>query len=264
MPSPPVWVKAGQTRIIVGIAQAHAEELAMIRHFGMLIPSTNTTVEIEYSRLLPETLQLHVARLGKDGNTPFHPSLKADIDYQSKMLGNAKVEAICLTQTSASLFEDGYDADVKRRMDKGAGAPALTSAEAVGAAVRALGASRIAIATPYSEEVIGLAKRYFETRFGLETVATESFGATDSYAIGGLSADHATDAFARIDRPEIEALVVPGGNFPTMKHVAGWERQFGKPVITTNQAAIWAVMDVLKVTTPLPGLGRLLETLPTA
>ncbi len=236
----------------------------MIRHFGMLIPSTNTTVEIEYSRLLPETLQLHVARLGKDGNTPFHPSLKADIDYQSKMLGNAKVEAICLTQTSASLFEKGYDADVKRRMEKGAGVPALTSAEAVGQAVCALGCRRIAIATPYSEEVIGLAKRYYETHFRLETVATASFGATDAYAIGGLTADNATDAFARIDRPAIEALVVPGGNFPTMKHVAEWEQRFGKPVITTNQAAIWAVMGVLKVKTPLPGLGRLLETLPAA
>ena len=59
-------------------------------------------------------------------------------------------------------------------------------------------------------------------------------------------------------------MVPPGGNFPTMSYVAGWEREFGKPVITTNQAAIWAMMGIMGVREPLPGLGRLLETMPTA
>jgi maleate isomerase len=234
----------------------------MIRHFGMLIPSTNTTVEIEYNRLLPETLQVHVGRLGKGGGTPFSPSLGEDVDYQSKLLGTSRVEVIGLTQTSASLFEEGYDDAVKRRMSAGAGVPAFTSAEAIGDAARALGAGRIAIVTPYSEQVINLAKRYYESRFDLQVVAMEAFGATDAYAIGGLTADHATDAFARIDGPKVEALIVPGGAFPTMRHVAAWEKRFGKPVITTNQAALWAAMVAMKVKTPLPGLGRLLETMP--
>lgn len=232
----------------------------MTRHFGMLIPSTNTTVEIEYTRLLPTKLQAHYARLGKAGNTPFSPSQGTDLAYQSQLLGNAKVEAIALTQTSASLFDDDYDATAKRAMSEGAGVPAITSAEAIGEAALALGANRVAVVSPYSEEVIGRAKRYYEIRYGLDVIATEAFGATDSYAIGGLSADNATDAFVRIDRPEIDALIVPGGNFPTMKFVSGWEQQFGKPVITTNQAVIWAVMNVLDFREPLPGLGKLLES----
>ncbi|WP_089936105.1 hypothetical protein [Candidatus Entotheonella palauensis] len=117
----------------------------MIRHFGALIPSTNTTVEIEYNRLLPATLQVHVGRLGKGANTPFSPSLDADIEYQARLLGNAKVEVICLAQTSASLFDDAYDAAVKGLMTEGAGVPSLTSAEAIGQAVRALGAKRIGL-----------------------------------------------------------------------------------------------------------------------
>ena len=44
--------------------------------------------------------------------------------------------------------------------------------------------------------------------------------------------------------------------------IAGWERAFGKPVITTNQAALWAVLQTMKFDTPLPGKGRLLEQLP--
>lgn len=236
----------------------------MIRHFGALIPSTNTTVEIEYNRLLPETLQVHVARLGKGGSTPFSPSLDEDIGYQSKMLGAARIEALCLTQTSASLFSDDYDAEVKRRMTAGAGVPAVTSAEAIGAAARALGARRIAIVTPYSEEVLRRAQRYYEEKHGLVVAAMDGFGATDAYAIGGLGAEHATEAFSRIDRPEIDAFVVPGGAFQTMKFIGGWERRFSKPVITTNQAALWAMLRIMKVTAPLPGLGRLLETMPPA
>jgi maleate cis-trans isomerase len=49
-----------------------------------------------------------------------------------------------------------------------------------------------------------------------------------------------------------------------MSYVAAWEREFGKPVITTNQGALWAMMRIMGVRDPLPGLGRLLETMPSA
>ena len=234
----------------------------MTRHFGVLIPSTNTTVEIEFTRLLPESLQFHVARLGKGGNTPFSPSLDADVAYQAKMLGNSKVEVVCLIQTSASLFEEGYDARIKTMITEGAGVPATTSAEAIGMAANALGTQKIALVSPYSEEVIGRAKRYYDSHSGLEVVAMEGFGATDAYAIGALDESHALAAFEQIDSPEIEALVVPGGNFPTMRHIAGWEQRFGKPVITTNQVVLWSVMKSMGVREPIEGLGRLLSELP--
>ena len=67
---------------------------------------------------------------------------------------------------------------------------------------------------------------------------------------------------ARADRPEIEALVIPGGNFPTMAFVPDWEREFGKPIITANQAALWAMLHVMKVDEKVRDLGRLLEQMP--
>ena len=154
---------------------------------------------------------------------------------------------ISLAQTSASLFADDYDAATTKRMSAAAGVPAITSAQAIGQAVQALGARRIALVSPYSPPVIERAKQYYESKYGLEVVALEGFAATDSYMIGKLGPENARDAFARIDRPEIEVLVVPGGNFPTMSFVAAWEREFGKPVITTNQAALWAMMGIMGV-----------------
>ncbi len=229
-----------------------------MRHFGVLIPSTNTTVEIEYSRLLPDSLQAHYGRLGKGGKTPFSPSLDADLAYQSKMLGDARVETLALAQTSASLFDDDYCAKATGMMTAGAGVPSVTSAQAIGMAIQILGAKKIALATPYSPDAIGRAKRYYETKYGLEVVAMEPFDANDSYAIGLMGPENARDAFRRIDRPEIEVLVVPGGNFPTMPSIAAWEQEFGKPVITTNQAALWAMLRIMKFDEKIPGFGRLL------
>ena len=236
----------------------------MIRHFGVLIPSTNTTVEVELTRIIPETLQFHVARLGTDGDTPFSPSLDEDIVYQSKMLGNAQVEVTCLIQTSASLFEERYDSRIKKVISEASGAPAVTSAESIGHAVNSLGLRTVAIVSPYSDAVMRLAKNYFEKNARLNVVAMEGFGATNAYAIGGLDERHALQAFKRIDSPNIEVLIVPGGNFPTMSRIASWEAELGKPVTTTNQVVLWACMTKMGLTTkPISGYGRLLAKLPT-
>ena len=234
----------------------------MTRHFGVLIPSTNTTVEIEYTRLLPPEWQAHYARVlsQSHGGSPFAPPLDADVAYQSKLLGTARVEIIALIQTSACLFADDYDETTCARITEGSGGiPAITSAMAIGEAALALGTRRVALVSPYSEEVNARAKRFFEQKHGLTVAAIEGFAAKDSYMIGQLGPENARDAFGRIDRPEIEAFVVPGGNFPTMQSIPQWERELDKPVIATNQAALWAMMRRLGSRDTISGLGRLLE-----
>jgi len=234
----------------------------MTHHFGVLIPSTNTTTETEFSRL-PSGYQAHYARLlTTTPGRPFAPGRDEDIDYQSKLLSTAKVEMLVLIQTSASLHADDYDEITMRRMSAAAGVPSITSAHALGRALRALGVRRIGLVSPYSEEVNARARRYFTLKHGLEVAAIEGFAAKDAYTIGKLGPEHARDAFARIDAPEIEAFVVPGGNFTTLASIDAWEREFGKPVVTTSQASIWAVARELRGER-IAGFGRLLEALPS-
>ena len=54
-----------------------------MHRFGVLVPSTNTTVETEYGRLLPATLQVHVARIPllSSGVEITPRSGDADVDY---------------------------------------------------------------------------------------------------------------------------------------------------------------------------------------
>jgi maleate cis-trans isomerase len=233
----------------------------MTRHFGVLIPSTNTTVEAELARL-PAGFQAHFARLlTSTPGRPFASPRDDDVDYQARLLGTAKVEMVLLMQTSASLFADDYDETTARRISTAAGAPAITSAQAMGRALRALGARRIGLVSPYSAAVNARARRYFSDKHGLAIAVVEGFAATDSYAIGQLGPENARGAFARIDRPEIDAFAVPGANFPTLASIAAWEREFMKPVVTSTQASVWAMARQLGGER-IAGFGRLLDLMP--
>jgi maleate isomerase len=235
-----------------------------MHHFGVLVPSTNTTVEIEYGRLLPPTLQVHVGRIPllSSGAETTPRSGDADVDYQARLLGSAKVEVVALAQTGASLSADDYDERVTKRMSEAAGAPAITSARAIGLAVRALGARRIALVTPFPVPVLERLASYYIGKYGLEVVASESLSGSDSVAYPALGQELARDAIARTDRPEIEVFIVPGGNFPTMPFISEWERAVRKPIITTNQATLWATIQIMQADDKLPNFGRLLEEMP--
>jgi len=153
-----------------------------MHHFGVLVPSTNTTVEIEYGRLLPPSLQVHVGRIPllSSGAEPTPRSGDADVDYQARLLGSAKVEVVALAQTGASLSADDFDDRITKRMSEAAGVPAITSARAIGLAVRALGARRTALVTPFPISVLKRLVSHYTGKYGLEVVASESFSGRDS------------------------------------------------------------------------------------
>lgn len=235
-----------------------------MHRFGVLVPSTNTTVETEYSRLVPATLQVHVARIPllSSGAETASRSGDADVDYQARLLGHAAVEVVALAQTAASLSADDYDDRITKRMSEAAGVPAITSARAIGLAVRALGARRIGLVAPFPISTIDRLGRHYSLKYGLEIVASESFSGTDSVVYPTLAQGLARDAITQTDRPEIEVFVVPGGNFPTMAFISEWEQTVGKPVITTNQATLWAMIQIMRANEKLPDFGRLLEEMP--
>src|SRR5580698_10301780 len=100
-----------------------------MHHFGVLVPATNTTVEIEYNRLLPPTLQAHVGRiplLSSGAETDKRES-DAEVATQARMLGSAKVEVVGLAQSAASLAADDFDEIMIQRMSEASGVPAITA-----------------------------------------------------------------------------------------------------------------------------------------
>jgi len=47
-----------------------------------------------------------------------------------------------------------------------------------------------------------------------------------------------------------------------MSSIAQWEREFGKPVVTTNQASFWAMLGAFDASEHIRGFGRLLAGVP--
>ena len=233
------------------------------RPVGLLIPSSNTTVEREYNRVLPPPFQLHVGRLLMETiDEAGWRSQDADLDHQARLLGTARVECIVLAQTAASFFDDNYDTLAIRRMADAAHAPADTGGRIVGRAVHALGARRIALVAPWPANMMALAQRYYETAHDLEVVATESIGGVSNREGSDIARDTETAALSRANHRDAELLVLAGGNLPALDAIAHWERQFRKPVVTTNQATLWWIFRTLDPSQHLPGFGRLLDTLP--
>jgi maleate cis-trans isomerase len=189
----------------------------------------------------------------------------ADIDYQAELLGSAKIELIILAQTAVSFFDLAYDSAVKARMSKASGAPALTAGEITAHAALALGLRRIALVSPYGDALNERARAYYASLHSLEVTAARTFGRPkDSGGVSEIPIEAAAEAMQRADNPSIDGFLIAGGNFPCMHAIADWERQFRKPVITTNQSAMWAIFRALGTHDQIPGYGRLLELTLTA
>jgi maleate cis-trans isomerase len=234
---------------------------AEIRRAGALIPCTNAMIEIEFNRVLPKSYQLLVGRLRMGPIS--HAGWKmqdADIDYQADLLGTANVKFVVLAQTNASFFAPGYDAAVIERIERHAKAPAATCGLLTALAVKALGAGRIAFISPYSDELNELGRRYYRSEHGLDVVSVETYGQPESSAaVNAMRPEAATEALRRADRPAVEAFVVAGGALPTMHLIDAWEAELGRPVVTTNQVAMWAIFGAVGNGETLPGYGRLLS-----
>ena len=73
---------------------------------GLLVPSSNTTVEPEFYRALPKDVTLHVARLFLTQITPEAIlAMVQDLETQSRNLASADVDVIVLGATAPSFLK---------------------------------------------------------------------------------------------------------------------------------------------------------------
>jgi len=123
---------------------------------------------------------------------------------------------------------------------EGAGAHhAVTTAGAIIEALAHVGATRAALATPY---VVALSA-HLESFLAAYDVATVAHGALGLDGRIWAVDQHVTaDLIRRIDAPEADAIVVSCTNLATYDIIAPLEEELGKPIITANQATMWAAL----------------------
>lgn len=143
-------------------------------------------------------------------------------------------------------------------MREAGGAPAVTTSGALLAALAELEVSRVAVATPYDPEV---------TR-RLESFLGEAGVGVVSSAHLGLTRDiwkvpyRATFELVRdADHESAEAVVVSCTNLATYDLIRPLEEALGKPVLTANQATMWAALRLVGRSLQGPGQ-RLADLVP--
>jgi arylmalonate decarboxylase len=230
---------------------------------GLVSPSTNTTLEPEFWRLAPDGVSIHVARVYQAG--PQEPStyrrMADDIATAATLLATAEVDVIAFGCTSCTYFVPPEE--IRATMAEKAHCPTVLTADAVVDALRALNVRRVALASPRTEFVT---KREldFLASSGFEVVSSRSLGlgATEEERryIGRVPSETLYRLVASVVRPEADAIFVTCTQLPTLPMIARLEAEFGKPVVTSNQATVWRCLRHIGFTAPIRGYGRLLDT----
>lgn len=172
-------------------------------------------------------------------------------------LADLGAQAVVWACTSASFVfgPDGAQRQVQE-LSEAAGLPASSTSFAFAHAVRALGASRIAVAATYPRDVAELFARFLKSA-GAEVVGVRQSGIVTAAEVGTLGRD-AVVALARAgDHPGAEAVLLPDTALHTAAYLGDLERELGKPVLTANQVTVWEGLRLLGESTARPGLGTL-------
>ncbi len=226
---------------------------------GMLLPSGNVVAERQVRAMLAPGVALHTTRLPLTGSS--EPALRAMIDRledAAGLLADARVDLIAFNCTAVSTFRPDAKAEIVRRIEAvSRGAPALTTADALVAALRTLGARQIALITPYIEAVTRREVAWLG-HHGFEVVCDVSHGIDANWDMAREPAATWVDLTLANRRDDADAYLLSCTAIETAGIVDELEAALGRPVLTSNQALAWHCQRVGGIAKPVAGFGRLL------
>jgi len=238
------------------------------RLFGVLGPSTNTTVQPDFDDMRPHGVTNHYSRI-------FTPNADAVSNETfragAELIGRNTLDAVRSVMTckpdhlvmgmSAVTFFDGAkgaDRFVKEVEDL-AGLKISVGSHACTAALNAYGGvKRIAVLSPYWPAMNIEVTRYFGD-MGFSVVRDIALQRTSWIAIAETTPAECVAAIKAIDGDDVDAIVQVGTNLSMVKLAAMAEMWLGKPVIAINTATYWHALRARGITDKVEGCGTLLE-----
>jgi maleate isomerase len=236
----------------------------MPMRLGVLVPAGNPTIEPELYRMAPRGLTIHFARLdtlagepgGADGMERRTLAYLDSVPTATRSLAAVKPDALVLAHTAVSyLSRYSGEPALRARLTELAGPCAFTAAGAIEAALRHLGARRLALATPYPESIGAAGRAYWEAA-GFEIVSHQRLDTPNIYD----ETEERAHALGRAaDVPSADAVLISGTGLPTAGVVERLEKDLGKPVITSQAATLWQALQLLGISDRVMSYGRLLS-----
>jgi maleate isomerase len=239
---------------------------------GLLVPHADVGPESELQAMAPANVRVHAMRVrfgamasggAMDPTIPLLPvrafAETPELDSAAELLAAAPLDVIAFGFTSSAyvIGADGEAAMIERLARGTRGIPVVAASEAMVAALRALGVQHVALVTPpwFDTDLTSLGQRYFENA-GHSVVSAAPAGLpSDQRAITprGLF-----DWVRRSTPDAADAVVIAGNGLRAVGAISMLEHELGRPVVTANQALLWAALRAAGAdVTAVHGYGRL-------
>ena len=233
---------------------------------GYIAPSVFAMLGEDFYQVIPDGVKLMVVTLGM--NLPSSSSevngALAGVEQAARQLAQGKPDFIFLGGVPLSIGTGfGHDKEISKRIEAVTGIPAIASITASMEALRALSIKKLVIASPSPPELKKRYKEYFEAS-GFQVLSSGGPEVPKNSDKRNLPAHTAYVAAKQVllEVPDAEGIYMPCGSWGVTPAVVELiERDFGKPVVSSHQAFIWAGLKVLNIKEPAKGFGRLFQTL---
>jgi maleate isomerase len=225
------------------------------RKLGLIVPSWNTVMEYEVQRMAGPGMSAHSVRIPHTADSEENLlNLAVQAPAVAKLLAHAKVHVIGYGCTAGG-FLKGPEGDRKVGVDiaEATGIPVATSATAIADALRALGARRVGVASPYAVWLNERVRGFLQAD-GFDVVAIKGLG-TEAHAT--ITLERVQALAAEVNTPDAQAIFISCSNFRTLEIIESLEQRFGKPVVTSNASTMWKMLRVVDDRRAIPGAGRL-------
>ncbi|HUZ74317.1 MAG TPA: arylmalonate decarboxylase [Stellaceae bacterium] len=234
---------------------------------GVLIPSTNTSVQPEFDAMRPPGVTNHISRI----RIP-NMALNNDDDFARLVdhIAAGQIEAVDSVMTcepdrivlgiSVETFWGGYalSRKLKAELEQHTGLAVSMGAEASEKALKLLGARRIGVVTPYFPVGDRNVAQFF-AEAGFEVAKLVGLKCASPVLIAHVSEAQLRDAIRAVDGPGIDAIIQVGTNLAMARLAPEAERWLGKPVVAINTAIYWDALRASGIADKVAGFGPLLE-----
>jgi maleate cis-trans isomerase len=226
---------------------------------GFIIPSSNRMVEPQMQRFMPDGVVPHFNRIGMTNRhkAPLEQLLPRILDA-AELLADSKCDVTVLQCTGTSM-SGGVDMEAKviKEIERATGRPAISAASSITAAFDTLGSKRLVFISESKQDGHDEKKRFLlEAGYELIVDKAAALAGSDEYCI--MPPQLWIDMANAHRRDEADTYFLSCANISSIDAIATLERELGKPVVTSNQAALWCSLRMAGIQDAVPGLGRLM------
>lgn len=239
--------------------RVHAADAPVL---GLIFPPSDRGIPEEGVAMYGDRLRFVVTGLGLDRMTPSgYDAVIGLIPEAAERLVAAGAEAIELTGTSLTFYKgEAFNQTLRETVTQASGLPATTMSNGVIEGLKAVGASRVAVATAYNDEVNDRL-RAFLIEHGLEPLVITGLGIEAVADVDRVTQNDLLEFAARVrtSAPAADSLLVSCGGFRTLELIAPLEARTGVPVISSMPHGLWAGARLAGLSGAAPGYGKLLS-----